>query len=91
MAGSIPARRTMDDFEIRELNFSQFHALDHVPGSPYCWTQYGGLRIHLKYGWDLRWRGWILCPLGRHRWANWRNHLGDTSVQCWFCAKDKGT
>lgn len=83
---SLPAH--LEEIKVERLDFSQFHALDHMPGSPYCWTQYGGLRIHLAYGWDLKWRPWLRCKVGLHNWTEWQRGDGSSAGRgCWGCMK----
>ena len=53
-----------------ELDFSRFHATDHWPGTRYCRSQYGGVRIHLSYWWAYRGRSYLntftRCLVGHH-------------------------
>lgn len=66
-----------------KLDFSQFHPLDHWPGSPYCRSLYGGVRNHLSMTWRYRRREQALwpfhrllrCPFGRHDWQVWYRHV----------------
>jgi hypothetical protein len=66
MAEQGPPPRT----PVGKLDFSQFHPLDHWPGSAYCRGLYGGTWNHLKMAWEYRWSGWLagatLCRVGRH-------------------------
>lgn len=62
------------------LDFSQWHPLDHWPGTRRCRQHYGGWRHHLKIAWDYRRRDqvygwfarWTTCLLDRHKWSVWR-------------------
>lgn len=63
--------------EISEIDFSQFHPLDHWPGSPYCRSLPGGFKNHmelyvdLKLAEDFRWIRWPLCLIGKHKFFVW--------------------
>jgi len=80
--------------EVKHLDFSQFHALDHWPFTAYCRDQYGGGRHHLHLAWEYRRRdqllGWWFmltgCWLrGKHREQVWRS--GDKAgVRCSYCS-----
>jgi hypothetical protein len=58
------------DPEDVQLDFSQWHPLDHWSGTARCRTLYGGWRWHLRIAWEFKWRGQLrthtLCKLGRH-------------------------
>lgn len=55
-----------------QLDFSQFHPLDHFPGSWYCRSLPGGTRNHLVMDWQYRrknqLRAHTLCKFGWHTW-----------------------
>lgn len=79
-----------DDIRFRELDFSQFHPLDHWPGSARCRSLYGGWRNHLRMAWDYKWSGDLrshtLCRIGRHRWGRtWTRSRGEfrSCNDCW--------
>lgn len=59
--------------EIKSLDFSEFHPLDHSVWR--CTGFPGGRKRHLHYRWDFQWRdrlrSWTLCRLGRHRPVQW--------------------
>lgn len=62
------------------LDFSQYHPLDHWPGTRRCRQHYGGWRGHLSMAWEYRRRDqvvglfarWTTCLMGRHSWRVWR-------------------
>ena len=66
-----------------ELDFSQFHPLDHWPYTERCRAHYGGGRHHLRIAWDFRRREqvvgyfarWTTCVVGRHRWRVWKRTM----------------
>ena len=65
-----------------ELDFSQFHPLDHWPGTRDCRSLYGGTRNHLKMTWDYRRKpelmAYTFCLVGWHRWRGvWRRREGE--------------
>lgn len=80
----------MNPPEIRKLDFSEFHPLDHsvlrCNGFP------GGRRRHLEYRWSYQWsesvKRWTLCVAHRHQWTTWHGRNGDTSVSCRNCFRD---
>ena len=57
------------------LDFDEFHPLDHIIGTPICRTYHGGVRIHLSYAWQYKWRDRLIrfyryplfCWLNYHR------------------------
>jgi hypothetical protein len=57
---------------IRELDFSEFHPIDHLPATARCRSLPGGTRRHISLAWDYKWPTQIkratLCRLGRHQW-----------------------
>lgn len=65
-----------------KLDFSQFHPLDHWPGTKRCRSFYGGTRKHLSMTWEYRRRDQVLhplysvllCPLGIHAEQVWYLH-----------------
>ena len=83
----------MNDPVIRNLNFSQFHPLDHWIWERRCREFYGGWRIHLKYGWDFKWRARLheetLCRLGFHKFKPGFHHRasGKHWTACVYCWK----
>jgi len=44
--------------EIREIDFSVWHPLDHWAFSSYCWSFHGGGFHHLKLWWEFQRPGW---------------------------------
>lgn len=51
------------------FDFSEFHPLDHVAGTPVCQSFYGGWRRHFSLWHDYQAPdpiGVLLCRLGRH-------------------------
>lgn len=66
--------------ELPELDFSQYHPLDHWPFSARCRDHYGGGRHHLRIAWRFRRRDEVVgvfarvstCVIGRHKWQVWR-------------------
>jgi hypothetical protein len=77
--------------EIRELDFSEFHPLDHLPGSARCRELPGGIRNHLAMAWEYKWRREVavqtLCRIGRHHECNaWQRSRGEFR-SCWNCLK----
>lgn len=62
------------------LDFSQWHPLDHWPGTRRCRQHYGGWRRHLHVAWMMGRRdqvvGWFArpttCVVGRHSWNVFR-------------------
>lgn len=73
---------------IRELDFSEFHPLDHLPASAYCRSLPGGIRRHLAYGWQYKWPTQLgrmtLCRVGWHRWTKGWHH-DEPCVLCRNC------
>lgn len=59
------------DLTGKELDFSQFHPLDHGIWSKECPAHYGGRAQHLSLTWEYRWseelRARTICLVGRHR------------------------
>lgn len=57
--------------QLRNLDFSEFHPLDHWPGSARCHEFFGGWRHHLRITWAFRRKPQLLaatrCRLGWHR------------------------
>lgn len=78
-----------------ELDFSEYHPLDHYPATRYCRLLPGGTRRHLEYMWDFKWRRDLhrafVCPWGRHKYTkHWsRNRSGETREwrACTYCSK----
>lgn len=79
------------------LDFSQFHPLDHWPGTRRCRQLYGGWRNHLHLTWAFRRREQVAypfvrvfrCPFGRHKFEVWtvRDLDGTRKVKpvCAYC------
>lgn len=81
------------------LDFSQYHGLDHWPGTRHCRSLPGGTRNHLRMTWDYRRRDQllrplhtaVLCRIGRHDdeiWyrrdqANRRDQVLPTCKHCY--------
>jgi hypothetical protein len=79
---------------IRELDFSEFHPLDHWPAGQRCRSLPGGTRNHLDLAWTYRWsprlRAATKCRIGRHHWVQaWqRTESGsETFTACSDCGK----
>lgn len=60
------------------LDFSQWHPLDHWPGTKRCQEHYGGWKHHLVIAWDfhrkdqvISWLWRPLCLFGKHRMQIW--------------------
>ncbi len=74
-----PSRSTPLGGKLMRFDFSEFHPLDHRPGTSRCRGLPGGVRQHLKVAWWLGRRDQIIrpfrralcCPFGRHRWNVW--------------------
>lgn len=78
---------------VENLDFSQFHALDHWPWTRWCREQpYGGGWHHVKSTWQWRrrdqWFGWWFkitqCTFGKHEEMFWRSPKG-AWVGCRYC------
>lgn len=56
--------------EIRSIDFSIWHPLDHWPWEKRCREHHGGPRNHLKLTWEYRRKPWLLmhtiCKVGIH-------------------------
>jgi hypothetical protein len=77
---------------IRELDFSEFHPLDHTPGSRYCRELPGGTRNHLSLAWQFKWSMNLAaatrCRIGRHHKSEWWDrHRDKPEFRCWDCGK----
>jgi hypothetical protein len=74
-----PTSDRLDTVNIRKLNFSQFHPLDHYPFEKRCWEFYGGPVTHIQYGWQFKWKSDIRahtrCRIGWHKWTTWRRRV----------------
>jgi len=76
-----------------KVDFSQFHPLDHWPGTARCRGFYGGTRNHLSMAWDFKWRAEIKhhtkCRLGLHEVVQaWRMGPNPaTFTVCRNCSK----
>lgn len=77
-----------------KLDFSEFHPIDHWPGSRYCRSLPGGTRRHLACAWDIKWRErvqaplyWtLLCRIGRHKVQVWYSACPRAVMPvCAFC------
>ena len=80
------------DFSKMELDFSQFHPLNHHVLA--CRDYPGGRKRHLSYRWEFRWRERVrrvlLCPLRRHEWIKWtRTNDQRVTVRCRNCFRKK--
>ena len=78
--------------EIKKIDFSQFHPLDHWMLTKRCREMYGGWRTHWKYGWAFKWKDDIrrhtLCLVGIHKAQQWtRVNTGKVSFSCRGCGK----
>lgn len=79
--------------DVRELDFSIYHPLDHDWWKPVCRTFYGGVLRHWQLWWDYRsfWAEGVLqrrifCPFGRHQWITAYKRDGTpTRSFCWNC------
>lgn len=86
--------------QIRELDFSRFHPIDHWPWG--CWRRnarqpiYGRTWTHVRYAWEWKWRRQLraatTCRLGRHLYrAGWQRSPGGdwapAAVRCLWCMK----
>lgn len=81
-----------------KLNFSEFHPLDHWPGTGYCRSLPGGTRNHLWMAWHFHRREQVvspaykllLCHIGRHSEQVWYRHMPDGTMRIWptcrYCA-----
>lgn len=79
---------------IKKLDFSEFHPLDHSLLE--CRDYPGGRRRHLEYSWDFKWRGQVyartVCRLGLHEWREWYDNSGSdeaVACRCYDCEKPK--
>lgn len=92
--------RKPPDFTRAELDFSEYHPLDHSLWR--CEHYPGGHRRHLQYRWEFQWhsriRRWTRCPLGLHRWVQaWRRDPRGSAdaewialpLSCTWCYKQK--
>lgn len=78
-----------------ELDFSEFHPLDHWPGGAYCRSLPGGTRNHLALTWRFRRKQQLIQPFhrvfrcwwGKHQWALWQTAGANPIVtpQCVYC------
>lgn len=79
--------------DVRELDFSIYHPLDHAWWEPVCRTFYGGIFRHWQLWWDYRsfWADGLIqrrifCPFGKHAWVTGFLRDGTpTSTFCWNC------
>ncbi len=70
-----------------KLDFSQFHPLDHWPGSAYCRSLPGGTRQHLHLAWVFRRREQVLAPVYKLLLC----HIGRHAEQVWYQRQEDGT
>lgn len=91
--------------EIKKLDFSQFHPLDHWPWQRRCWSRkvqygwetqfYGGPIHHMKLAWEFKWREQVLYrPLhtfGIHRFVTWHSDAKGYQTICEFCSVERPT
>lgn len=85
--------------EFRELDFSQFHPLDHWPSSPRCWGLYGSPWNHIVMTWQFRRREQVVgffrrligsCRRGRHAYRIWYTQAADRyTAQCVYCSNQR--
>lgn len=79
-----------------KIDFSQFHPLDHWPGTARCRASYGGWRHHLHIAWVYRRRDEVVnaaltpiqlvrCRLGRHHTYRYHGPHG-FRVGCTHCS-----
>jgi hypothetical protein len=85
------------DLKNATLDFSEFHPLDHWPGSSYCRELPGGVRNHLDLAWQYRWSRRLAeqtkCRFGRHDpMHGWkRDRPGEEmreSTSCFNCHRE---
>ena len=83
---------------MRDLDFSQWHPLDHRPGKA-CQKFFGGISWHLNLSWNYKWRRIILastaCKVGIHSPADAIVYLDDNDEGipfriCHNCGKGMG-
>ena len=92
--------------EIKHLDFSEFHPLDHWPWQRRCWSNklqggwetpfYGGPIHHVKLSWQFKWREQVLFrPLhvvfGKHHFQTWHNEAKGYKTYCIFCSEERPT
>jgi hypothetical protein len=81
----------MEPPEIKKLDFSEFHPLDHSLWE--CRDYPGGRRTHLEYRWQFQWKDKLheltLCRVGRHKWTEWYGPGKQSGVCCQSCYKDE--
>lgn len=76
-----------------ELDFSEFHPLDHPWYSRECAGMPGGRKNHLSlaraYLWEPYLRRKTLCRVGRHGWVEWvKPKTGERGVECFWCYRE---
>lgn len=76
------------DFNDVDLDFSEFHPLDHLPWQ--CGGLPGGWRKHVALAWEFKWHPWLVaqtaCRLGRHQMINWFAQDGTfANRSCEYC------
>lgn len=86
--------------EMKKLDFSEFHPLDHWPFRRRCRAYYPrGLKSglhHMGLAWEYKWsesiREHTLCRLGKHRWVEEVTYVDGfpkPSTICRDCVIDK--
>lgn len=80
-----------------EIDFSEFHPLDHWPGTRYCRSLPGGTKRHLNYAWHERRKDQILkpwyrifhCTFGDHKFLIWYHRNKEDKIvitpMCKYC------
>jgi hypothetical protein len=79
------------DFSKMELDFSDYHPLDHRPWQ--CGDLPGGWRRHASLAWEFRWepilRSYTLCLIGLHRMTTATRATGEVTQICIKCFREK--
>lgn len=81
-----------------QLDFSEFHPLDHYIWEPRCRDHFGGPKRHIQLWWWYKfeytpekvWHRWVLCRLDRHQSSKgWGRKDPDSewvsTVNCRWC------
>lgn len=79
------------NLDVAQLNFDEFHPLDHPVWTRRCREFYGGPRRHLEMWWAFKAHDWLhghtLCKVGRHRpttaFEPRRNRMRRECQWCW--------
>lgn len=85
-----------------ELDFSQFHPLDHHPWEKRCRKFYGGWQRHLYLEWTYRTGPelgyrirqpvyFVLCQLDHHDWLTHSTGRGEYWTKCAHCQAERET